>query len=273
MLSKQKNRNRLSMNLKKIFQALSFTGALLLSQSSFSFDASEPKTTLLPTSKIFTIERGFDTNDATEVAIQGYLPNTCYSLGKGTAQIDEENKKIFVGVEGYIRHNQICLQVMTPYLEVIHLGPLVEGDYEVFSMTNLDISGKLHIEASPSENVDEHLYAPVDTVYINSVPSFHGTHHEQILTLKGTYPFMVKGCMRIHEVKTYMNSNDVLVVLPIAKIYDDEKAVECRANDVDRYNRFHVNHITTTPIREKGLVHVRTLAGKALNQFVDLSNK
>ena len=261
----------MGITLKKS-QFLFLLGVYLFSQALFGNAGSQPNGTFLPVQKIYTIEQGFDTNDATEVAVQGYLPNSCFILGKGTAQIDEVNKTILVSVVGYKRNSPICLEVITPYLEVIQVGPLKKGNYTVRSASNWDISGGLRIDASPSDQVDDHLYAPVDTVYVD----LEGEHlnsegSNQELHLKGTYPHMLTGCMRISDVEVYQTENNVLVVLPKSEIVGLENTEECLAKDVDAYNRFHVVHKMEAPVEEKGLVHVRTLNGRALNKLFDFS--
>jgi hypothetical protein len=60
----------------------------------------------------------------------------------------------------------------------------------------------------------------------------------------------------------------VLVVQPIVAVLPAE---QCHASDVDRYNRFSIKKEIGTQFGDKGLVHVRTLNGRALNKFVDFS--
>lgn len=235
----------------------------------FAEEERTPDTTFLPIEKIYSIERGFDTTDVIEVAVKGFLPNSCHSLGKGTYSVDQISKKIFVNVEGYVRSNDICLQVKTPYLEVIQLGLLKEGTYEVLSLSSPGAIGKLHVEKSKSERRDEFLYAPVDTVELID-DHRHLTHDDsQNLTIKGRYPYLLKGCMRVVDVKTYKTKNDVLVVLPISEILHGDSCL----TGVNEYNRFDIKKRVHSIIEGKGLVHVRTLDGKPLNKLVDFTKE
>ena len=250
------------------FIVLSFLMSSFLYASFSMMNEEIPYVTSLPVEKIFSITHGFDTTDMTEVAVHGYLPDTCHMLNKGVAQIDHVNKKIFVNIEGYVKREAICLPLVTPYLEVIHLGPLKAGDYEIASVQNQNVMGALNVALSAFHEQDDHLYAPVDTVELVAMNSVVADKPYQELTLKGTYPYTLRGCMRLFDVKTYTTDNDVLVVLPISELMEEG---DCDLDDVDDYNRFEVKHKVDDMILGKGLLHVRTLHGGALNKFVNFT--
>lgn len=227
-----------------------------------------PKTAFLPIKKILSIEKGFDSNDSVEIAVHGYLPSTCYKLGQGKALVDQVKKQILVNVEGYVLNNTICTQAAIPFVEVIQIGFLKPGNYTVVSALDHSISGKLAIQPNRGDDPDDYFYAPVDTVELTMADSDKSKDIKQVLKLKGTYPYMWTGCMRITEVKTYTTENKVLVVQPISQIFPDE---QCTDDAVDKYNRFDLSKQIDTNITDQGLVHVRTLNGRALNKFVDFS--
>lgn len=229
--------------------------ALALATTGFA----EPQQIFLPVDKIYTIERGFDTNDSVEVAVSGYLPNTCYKLGKGTAQVDQLNKEIVVNVTGFFREG-ICLEVMTPFLEVVQLNPLSKGEYKVRSLIDPRMVGNLDISEATAPTQDDFIYAPVDTVEV-----VEADDHQRRLVLKGTYPLLIRGCMRVTEVRTSVGSNGVLIVQPIASILEDHQCVE---QPTDQWNRFEVSELVEVPPVDNGLVHVRTLNGRSLNKLV-----
>lgn len=241
-----------------------------LSQLGFSTtDKNRSKTIFLPVDKIFSVEHGFDTTDTIEIAIKGFMPDSCHTLGQGSARVDEVNKKIYINIKGYVKQNEMCWMAVTPYLEIIQLGQLSEGNYEVHSVKSPAVVGKLHINKSATDRRDDHLYAPVDTVELSASKSEHTSLVPfQELTLKGTYPYMLKGCMRVVNVKTYKTKNDVLVVLPISKVLEGDA---CTAHDVDEHNRFNISQKIHSTIEKIGLLHVRTLNGRALNKLVDFS--
>jgi hypothetical protein len=245
---------------------LRILGALCFSLIGSYLQAQAPQKVILPITKIYSIEKGFDDNDAVEVSVFGYLPDTCHKITKGSAKLNRLKNKVTVVVEGYIRQQEVCLEILTPFLEVIPVGSLKAGTYEIVSAENRRVAANLEVKLRSTDNRDDFLYAPVDTVELD--------RHNQGLTnatevvLKGTYPHMLTGCMRIVDVKLSSTDKEVLVVQPIAQILKSE---ECKASDVDTYNRFTVKKDVDSLFSEKGLVHVRTLNGRALNKFVDFS--
>ena len=105
--------------MKFIYQAIA--ACFLLSSVA---QANQPVPINLDVEEVFSIENGFDTNDQIEIAVRGSLPDSCHKLGKGFVRVDHTNKKLFVRVEGYVRNSDICLQMTTPFLEVIRVGHL-----------------------------------------------------------------------------------------------------------------------------------------------------
>ena len=247
-----------------------FAGYAALAMFSSSLFATVPEKVELPIETIYTVERGFDTNDAAEVSVYGYLPDTCHKLAQGEAMVNHSDKTIHVRVEGYRTPGQICLEILTPFLEVIHVGPLPQGDYRVQSLTSPDLIGKLQVEPAVSDSRDDYLYAPVDSIAVKSADQSLESAGDVAQTLKvtGTYPMLLKGCMRLTELRTYAAPNNVLIVQPISQIFEDGK---CNAAEVDPYNRFSVSKKLESSLRGKTLVHVRTLNGRALNKVVDLT--
>lgn len=228
--------------------------------------AMAPQRVQLKVESIFSIEHGFDTNDTLELALWGYLPNSCYQVEKGYAEVDEANKKIYVRMMGYKREDQLsCLQIVTPYQEIIKVGLLKAGRYEVTVANNANLTKSMTVAEARTEDGDNHLYAPVDTVALESISNNNKSAHNNQLKLEGTYPYMLTGCMRVTEVETYVSQENILVVQPKASVFEDQ---DCDPNDIDQYNRFEVVKDITAPKIEKLLIHVRTLNGQSLNKFI-----
>lgn len=246
----------------------SILGILLLLLDSGFLLAETPSTISLQMDQIFSVETGLDTNDSIEIAVLGHLSNTCQKLGKGRAYVKKDEKVIFVNVEGYVKKSKFCLEIVTPFLEVIQVGFLPKGTYQIKSLQGM--TGKLQIKEASSRQTDEYLYAPVDTVDLNAQTVNFNEDEAQILNIKGTYPFLLKGCMRVVNLKSYKTNNNVLVVQPIAKIFDED---HCNPEDVDQYNRFNISKVISTPIEGRGMLHIRTLNGRAINKFIDLFNQ
>lgn len=247
--------------MKFIYQAIA--ASFFLSSVA---QANQPVPINLDVEEVFSIENGFDTNDQIEIAVRGSLPDSCHKLGKGFVRIDHTNKKLFVRVEGYVRNSDICLQMTTPFLEVIRVGHLAAGRYQVVAENQPEIFGMMNVKPFNNEDQDDFLYAPVDNASLSLINTFASGY--QHLTLEGTYPFLLKGCMRITEIKTYLTSGNILIVQPVSEIFEE---AYCQDGGADTYNRYKLVKKIDSPILEKGLVHVRTLNGKSLNQLVDFT--
>ncbi len=230
----------------------------------FSTSPSNSYRELLPIEGILAIRSGYDTNDHVELAVWGYLPNGCYRLSRSEAQVDVQAKKIYVQVESYVRDQKACHDVISPFLEVIKVGFLDAGQYQIESSVNPEVTDFLQVDGSSSSAQDNFLYAPVDQAELIDTES----QNANLLQLKGTYPHLIEGCMRIVDVKTQFLPNNVLVVQPIADILKNSL---CRKEDVDGHNRFSYKVTLTQGLKNKGLIHVRTPTGRALNQFVNFN--
>ncbi len=238
--------------------------SLLLLLNTAAFPAKNTYRESLPIEGILSIRSGYDTNDHVELAVWGYLPNGCYRLSRSDAQIDLRNKKISVQVESYVRDQKPCPEILSPFLEIIELGFLDAGEYKIESVVNSEASDQLTIEAANTNNQDNYIYAPVDQAEI--LENENATAFT--LSLKGTYPHFVEGCMRIIDVKTQFLENNVLVVQPIADILP---SAQCRKEDVDNHNRFHYKTPLSQNLKDKGLIHVRTPTGRSFNKFINFN--
>ena len=226
--------------------------------------AGTPKKFATEIERVFSIEVGFDNNDDVVFPVLGSLPSTCYKLAPSDFHVDKKRHKIYIQTQAYFQPSKTCIQVKIPFLDVIHVGALPEGRYDVVTYSNSGISESLQVEKSTTEDTDQYLYAPVDRVDITPPSVSLNSHTPQEITLSGTYPYFLSGCMRVVEVKTYETGKDVLVVLPIAQIFEDK---DCRAADVDAFNRFTVRATLKSSLNDKNLIHVRTLNGSSVNQL------
>jgi hypothetical protein len=245
--------------------ALSIVGLSTIATSVF---ASAPTKVKLPISKILAVETGFDDNDAVDIAVYGMLPDTCHKIDRGTAKIDHRKRKITVSVTSIVRSGEACLEILTPFLEVIPVGTLKAGKYEIRAAGDATKTASLEVKNHTSDNRDDYIYAPVDTVELERAPQGLTADTHDSLQLKGTYPYMLTGCMRVDDVKITTIRHEIMVVQPSVKTLEDK---DCHPSEVGPYNRFSVSVAIPESIGEQGLVHVRTLNGKALNKFVDFS--
>lgn len=192
------------------------------------------------------IPNGFDNNDNVEVVLDGYLPNTCYRMAH--TQVSRVPDTNTIKITQWARvFPGLCLQIVLPYSVEVPLGQLEAGDYVV------DPYGAppfpLHVAESSGAGVDDYLYAPVDTAYVERD--------------RGKYWVIFQGrftnnCMRWKDVRV-TNSGKTIEVLPIVEMADGD---HCRAQEIPYSWRAY---LPDDMAEGRHLVHVRSLNGKAVN--------
>ncbi|MBT4760901.1 MAG: hypothetical protein HOO06_04310 [Bdellovibrionaceae bacterium] len=216
-----------------------------------------PKTTSLVPSKVY-IPIGFDSNDSSEIVIEGQYMNSCYRSGLPTHTIDEERKKITVYNKTYVYENDFCLMVIVGYSKVINLGLLKPGNYSVHfdGSERNEPMGMLPIAQSTAPSQDDYLYAPVDRVTFKPARSNKAAR----IILHGRF---TNSCMSMDTVKVHRGANsDSIAVLPVAKM----GMGNCHPADTP------FNHEVSLEGHGKGrvLLHVRSLNGQSINNIVNL---
>jgi len=84
------------------------------------------------------------------IAVNGYLPDTCYSLQSSSSGMSSPD--VFINI--YLAHvvGPACLQVITPFKVTANVGLLPEGDYGV--LANLYVNHFSQQSATKSFSVD-----------------------------------------------------------------------------------------------------------------------
>ena len=207
--------------------------------------------------QVFT-PTGFDSNDNIQVVEAGSFPNTCFKVGPTTAHIDAENKKIVLESKAYFYSSAWCLQVVVPYSQVINLGVLDEGTYEIAVK---DAKGELHSKAnlkvakSVSAAADDHLYADIQDVQVDA------TDTPPTATLRGTLDY---DCYEFNQIRVIHNLENVVEVLPILNDIDP-KTANCKPSA----RPFQKTVKLPQGLSGKVLIHVRALNGQSVNRVAE----
>lgn len=210
--------------------------------------------------KIF-IPQGYDTTDVVEIVLKGYFLDACNTLEKPDIFIDMENKKISITPRSYRMVNQdFCVQMISPFTQVINLGRLPVGGYRVVITSQPHLEDDLKVESSGTLNADNFLYAPVEYADVKKVDN-----SSIFVTLHGRYPLLKKGCMQIKGVITNEYKNNVIVIQPISEIHDDVSCLNNLAAPDFSYS------VAVPKVKgDEALIHVRTLNGGSYNRIVEL---
>ena len=203
--------------------------------------------------KVFT-PSGFDSNDNSQVVIDGYLSDTCHKVGPTKIKVDKENKVIKIRHTAYHYQGSWCAQVAIPYFKALDLGVLDTGNYKVMvekSEGKFVNSGALGIHESNTIGPDDYTYAPVSEVSLEKLEN-----GKTNLVLRGNY---TSTCMRLKEVRPIYSPGNVIEVLPIV---DLSQGPTCKDAGIP----FTAKVELRDTLEGRTLIHVRSLSGQAINQ-------
>lgn len=186
------------------------------------------------------IPQGFDDNDNVQVVVTGTLKDTCWKVGE--SRFTKQENQISLEVEGN-RKGCFCIPVEVPFHEVIDLGNLGSGRYDINIGSEIY---RLSVTRSPTPSQDSRLYANVLSGYMTG----------DLLTLKGLHP---DKSFYIKEIVISKQEDGTIVVMPIATrrpIIRDFVTVPFTQNlDLSPYIDVDQTH----------LIHVRSMNGNAIN--------
>ena len=184
-------------------------------------------------------------------------------MGPVDSTIDAANKKITITAEAYFYPGAVCAHMMVPFIKSVELkGVLAAGTYkiEIAKRPNAETS-PLTITKATRPEADDYLYAAVQSAGIEEKQN-----GQRDLVLRGQHPYLLQGCVKFDQVKTYLSPSKVLVVQPITRI--ENNSAEC-IGDVN--NRFEYRApLTTVLTRGEYVMHVRVLDGNSVNQLLDI---
>ena len=203
----------------------------------------QPQTVFVP--------NGFDNNDEVVVVADGYLPDSCHRLTAPEIKIDRAKKQIMVQTRAN-SFEGVCNDMTVPFYSTIRLGYVPKGEFNIVNRQGQSLSGLRVVQATTSYP-DDYLYAPVDTVSVETKAD------KAIATLKGRF---TNTCLSIDSVKT-THSGNTIEVLPIMKVEDGEgTGRQCEVIEKEFSQAVELNV-------DKGrhLLHVRSLNGQSVNHL------
>ncbi|MBY0415913.1 MAG: hypothetical protein K2Q18_17200 [Bdellovibrionales bacterium] len=233
------------MKASLLFKILAMVPAICLAGVTDSFE------TTIPVDHIYS-PAGFDSNDNTEIIVTGVLPDLCYKAPKSTAVL--ENGKVKVSVKALRKNNGMafCTVIRLPYTEVVSIGVLDKGKYDVSvnENTSLAITGKLAVTEASSNSIDDTIYANVEEVT-------RMDNDKRTVLLKGYSP---SDCFELKEIEVRDNGLDTYSILPKLK-----KVREfCPKKMIPFTYEFEVPEKLNA---DKVLLHVRVMDGRSINTF------
>ena len=158
------------------------------------------------------VPNGFDSNDSVEVVVTGSFSDTCHSRNGVT--IEKRNQQIILNMSASQRtpvEPEQCLKMTVPFMEVVNLGQLQAGTYQVVSIEHGKVlrSEPLIVTEPLSEAVDNHIYALVERIDFGFTGGLGGN-----ALLIAQAP---SSCIALDHVEYVSNGRDTISVLPIMK--------------------------------------------------------
>ncbi len=215
--------------------------------------ADEPSTTPelvdYPVTRTY-IPVGYDSNDRVQVVVHGAFPNTCYKVGPYEVRQDQHTRSISIRQMAY-RYGGVCMRMLVPFMQVIDIGMLRDGDYRLYDAVATKVVGRLPVSRATTVSADEVLYAPVSDVTIQD----EGL--TKYLVVSGHFG---DACTRMKDVHIDYYP-DVLVIRPIAdRSHPDRLCAQV-------LRPFSQKVALRSGLRGNFLLHVRVLNGQAINKI------
>lgn len=215
--------------------------------------AETPKKVIVKPSTVFA-PVGFDDNDNAQIVFGGYFPNTCYKTAAPLFSVEQGKNKIYITDRAYYQTIGDCLEIEVPYTQVVQIGALTPGKYEIYfesSKGGFFSSGKyLSVRAATRADEDDQMYAPVEQAYIDLKDI-----DEPKLVISGKF---TNSCMKLKTVEFERMTDDILNVLPIATFIHQK---ECKSRLVP----FHKTINLPRNLYGNSLIHIRSMGGHSVN--------
>lgn len=201
--------------------------------------------------KFLFVPRGFDNNDRTQVVIDGFFSNACYSAATPAVEYDASQKLFTIKPRANLIEGPdvVCGTYEVPFTSTAVLGLVEPGAYTV-EATGSEKKA-LTVARSRNDGPDDALYAQIDQVevQVNMNPRRITAY------LSGHFN---NTCMRWQEIKV-LDQGETIVLLP--KVHMNHRR-NCRPADI-AFKSVPVN----LPWRGPGryLLHTRGYNGLATN--------
>ncbi len=196
------------------------------------------------------IPTGFDKNDEAQIVITGHLPNLCED--KPIIKIKKDGTDIFIDVT--TRHyegNIFCPDALNPFTEVVSLGHLDEGYYQLYF--NRGTSNVQHRQLVVSDN--NSLVDESQSVAFVSEVEIEDNNQIKIKGHKLSY------CYSPGSVKILSNGENTYSLVPVLN----------KETDFCPNKLTPVEYSINMPEgldREEILLHVKSLSGQGVNKII-----
>ncbi len=236
----------LNLSCSRMLKSVILVGGIA---TTFGVNAGDTGVAVDVSTQFLFVPKGFDTNDQTEVVLDGFLPSACYKVLPPVVKFDDAQKVFQITPRAFRFDGMVCGQYQVPYTVTAKLGVVPAGEYTVIA----DGAERktLGVTRSTTPGPDDFLYAAVDQVQVNVDIS----QQSAVARISGHF---TNSCMKWQESRL-LDQGETIVLLPIVSM---EEGADCHAVDAP-YPDVEV----VLPWRGPGryLLHTRSLSGVAVN--------
>jgi hypothetical protein len=203
--------------------------------------------TVVPVDNVF-VPSGFDTNDKTQIFLEGKFPNTCYRRPK--TEVTPQNGVLHVSMKA-TRVPGPCIQAFVPFLEPVELGNLGIGAHRIVVDNGPStVVSSIDVEVPGSSSIDNFTYANVTSV----------SARDKKIILTGYHP---SSCMRLDRIDTKVSeTGNTISIMPVIAQNPEQPICDCMI--VPFEYEVPLPQMKSSMV----LVHVRKIDGNALNYLV-----
>lgn len=254
--------------MNKLTKKLTLAAAFFMAFGSFQASASDSRElveTLI--SKAFIPAYGFDDNDNVQTVIEGYLPNSCYTLAQTQVQKDIGSKTIKISQKAIKSSSGICehetnlppdLAAQRYFHKVVDIGLLDEGAYEILYLGEEGFQTRtFQVELAPTENRDNMHYVHVTNAFAKEI--VRSTDEEFEFRITGN---LTSTCAQLADDYYMEKIDDVYVVM----LYTFRTEDYCMPTSRPFYKIIKVK----TPEIGRYLLHTRSIGGQSKNRIFEI---
>lgn len=233
------------------------------------FEPDSRRVVEVPLLKAYIPEYGFDDNDNVQVVIEGYLPNSCYTLAQ--SETDLSGSELKVTQKAIRNESGICseeadlppdLAAQRYFWKVLDVGLMDEGSYSLkyLNMDDSRINRPFYIQLSPSNQVDSMNYVYVTNAFAKE--SVHVSEEYFEFRITGQ---LTSTCAEMADDYYLEKSGDVYALM----LYTYRVEDYCMPASRPFYKIIRVR----TPEKGRYLLHVRSVGGQSKNKIFEVHDR
>lgn len=198
------------------------------------------------------IPPGYDDNDQIEVTLDGYL-HDCERLAQPEVTVEFSNTlsdRHKINIKQNTRKAEPCLISVVPFTSTVVVNEyLPAGKYKVIAE---NVVGEFEVKAATVGAVDEHPYAPIDSVNIEQDP----ISKKFYAVLRGRWQ---ESCIEFDGTILPKKVGTIIEILPTVRI---NQSSDCWENETLFVKRVE---LPSNLVEGHYLVHVRSMSGASFN--------